>query len=103
MDSSSPPTNAPLSAWALAWHIGYSIVVPLILFVVGGIFVDKNYETSPVFTLVGLGLAFLVTTLLLIRRVRRILRESAITMDGTDHHSNDDHRASNPTNTTPAP
>lgn len=38
----------------LSWRLAFTVLVPLI----GGIQLDKRYDTEPLFTLLGLALAF---------------------------------------------
>jgi F0F1-type ATP synthase assembly protein I len=42
-----------LSALALASQLGFTVAGPLIVFILGGIFLDKKTGTSPLFLLIG--------------------------------------------------
>ncbi len=42
-----------LSTLALASQLGFTIAGPLIVFILGGIFLDKKTGTSPLFLLIG--------------------------------------------------
>jgi F0F1-type ATP synthase assembly protein I len=44
---------------ALASQLGVSMVVPLVVFVLGGIFLDKKVGTSPLFLLIGVLCGFI--------------------------------------------
>jgi len=44
---------------ALASQLGISMVVPLVVFVLGGIFLDKKVGTSPLFLLIGVVCGFI--------------------------------------------
>lgn len=59
----------------IAWELGYMIALPLVLFALAGRWIDKHYDTSPWFLLGGMALAILLTTLLLIRKFSRLLRD----------------------------
>ncbi len=43
-----------LSTLALASQLGFSIAGPLVVFILGGIFLDKKVGTSPLFLLIGI-------------------------------------------------
>ena len=43
-----------LSTLAVASQLGFSIAGPLVVFVVGGIFLDKKVGSSPLFLLIGI-------------------------------------------------
>ncbi len=59
----------------LAWELGYTIALPLVLFALAGRWADKRYDTSPWLLLSGMALAIILTTLLLIRKFSRLLRD----------------------------
>ncbi len=48
-----------LNTLALASQVGFSIAGPLIVFIVGGIFLDKKVGTSPLFLLIGIALGLI--------------------------------------------
>jgi F0F1-type ATP synthase assembly protein I len=56
-------TEAPQkhSAMALALRLGTSIVVPLVVLLLIGRFLDQKMGSSPLYLLIGLGLAFFIT------------------------------------------
>ncbi|MDX9970933.1 MAG: AtpZ/AtpI family protein [Candidatus Gracilibacteria bacterium] len=45
--------NNTMTAFSLALNLGYMIVVPILLFGVSGVFVDKYFDLFPIFTLIG--------------------------------------------------
>lgn len=55
-DGPSPEQRAHLSAAGVAAGLGCSIVVTIIVMIGGGILLDRAFDTSPVLTLVGVGL-----------------------------------------------
>lgn len=56
----------------LSFYIGGSIFGPLIFFVTLGFFIDKYNDTKPLYTLIGLGIAFISTNIILFRKARGI-------------------------------
>lgn len=59
----------------LAWELGYLIVVPLLLFGLGGRWLDKKLETAPWLFLGGMALAVVMTTVFLVRKFAKIIRD----------------------------
>ena len=62
-------------AFSLAWELGYLIVIPLVIFALGGRWLDKQYGTSPWFLLGGLVLSIIITTISLIRKFSSLLKD----------------------------
>lgn len=64
------------SAWALAlsvaYELGYLIAIPIVVFAFGGAYADRYFATSPLFLLVGIGIAFCVTTIGIFRKLKHI-------------------------------
>lgn len=48
---------------SLAWELGYLIAVPLVVFALGGRFLDQKLDSAPICLLAGIVLAVIVTTL----------------------------------------
>lgn len=46
--------NKDLKALRLVFDLGYTIAIPLIFFALGGRLLDRKFETSPLFLLVGI-------------------------------------------------
>ena len=42
-----------MSPYSLAWNLGYTIVTPIILFAVGGVLLDRHFNSYPIFILIG--------------------------------------------------
>lgn len=57
MQMPSPEDRAQLGAAGAAAGLGCSIVVSVILFIAGGIALDRATDLSPLFTFVGIALA----------------------------------------------
>ncbi|MFA6917336.1 MAG: AtpZ/AtpI family protein [Candidatus Gracilibacteria bacterium] len=41
------------SAYSLALNLGWMIIVPVVVFGVGGVLVDKKFDLFPIFTVIG--------------------------------------------------
>jgi len=62
------------SALGFAWELGYSIVVPLVLFAMGGRYLDKKMGTSPWLLLGGLAISIVLTSIITYYKVIKELR-----------------------------
>jgi ATP synthase protein I len=68
----------PDSSWSalgLAWELGYTIAVPLVLFALIGRFLDKKLGTSPFLLLAGILLSIGVTSWLVYKKTREIIEK----------------------------
>lgn len=66
------------SAWKallLAWELGYSIAIPIVVFALVGRLLDHWLNTSPIFLLVGIVIAIVTTTLWLTQKAKRMLAD----------------------------
>lgn len=70
------PRNPMWSALGLAWEFGYMIALPLVLFALGGRWLDRHFATSPWFLLGGMGLAILLTTVMMVRKFSSMIDSS---------------------------
>jgi F0F1-type ATP synthase assembly protein I len=59
------------SALGFAWELGYSIVVPLVLFAMGGRYLDKKMGTSPWLLLGGLAISIVLTSIVTYYKVTK--------------------------------
>lgn len=59
-------------ALGLAWEMGFIIAIPAVLFGFGGAYLDKWLGTSPLFLLLGLGLAMASSGLAIWKRIRQL-------------------------------
>jgi len=41
------------TAYELAMNLGFMIVIPILIFGIGGVFLDKKFDTFPIFVLIG--------------------------------------------------
>ena len=56
---------------ALVFELGYTIAVPLVLFALGGRFIDRHFGTSPLFLLVGIFLSLIGSSYLIYKIIRK--------------------------------
>lgn len=73
MDRSSE-RQALWDALGLAWEMGYTIAVPLILFALGGRFLDRWIGTAPWLMLIGIGVAIAISSIAITRKIRSVCR-----------------------------
>jgi len=65
--------NDSWSMLGIAWEMGYLIVIPLLLFSLGGKFLDKKINSAPWFFLIGIILAIFFTTYLIYKKLNNYL------------------------------
>lgn len=58
--------------WALAGEVGLLIVIPLLVLLLLGIRVDRAADTTPLFIIIGLLVAFTISTIAVARKIRRV-------------------------------
>ncbi len=58
----------------LVWELGYIIAIPVVVLGFGGAYLDKRLGISPLFLLLGLGLALFLSWLGVRRMIRKIMR-----------------------------
>ena len=66
--------NALWIALGIAWDLGYIIALPIAILGFGGAYLDKLYATSPLFLLIGMGLALLITGIGLYKKVSSLTK-----------------------------
>ena len=69
--------NKPAEALALAWNLGYTIAIPLIVFAVGGRWLDKKLESSPWMLLAGIGVALIISGTAVYWKTIKIINEKS--------------------------
>ncbi len=75
-NGSNQPKNSPLwQAFGLAWELGYTIAVPLVLLALGGRYADKAFHTSPWLLLSGMAIAIVLTVILLVRKFSHLIKD----------------------------
>ncbi|MCX6807017.1 MAG: AtpZ/AtpI family protein [Candidatus Berkelbacteria bacterium] len=61
---------------SLSFQLGYAIALPLVVLAVFGRFLDRKWLTSPLFLLVSIGLAFIISLVLIYRKIKIIIKDS---------------------------
>jgi len=57
-----------------AWHLGYTIVVPLLVLALGGRYLDLKFDSSPLLFLVGIVLSVIVTSIWLVVKMSQFTK-----------------------------
>lgn len=63
------------SAYELALTLGYMIIVPILIFGVGGVFLDKWLNTFPIFIFVGFILAMTSGLIIVYKKTKDIISQ----------------------------
>lgn len=61
------------SALSLAWELGYTIAVPLVVLVLGGRWLDRRLDTSPWLLLVGVFISIPISTVVIYVKMMKII------------------------------
>jgi len=72
MADTESPWSPLFLALRLAWNLGYIIALPAALFGFGGAFLDKEFNTSPLFILIGFCVAITLSTIGVYRIIKQI-------------------------------
>jgi hypothetical protein len=70
----SPTPTFNVNLLALSGEIGLKLAIPLLIFMLIGIKLDRSAHTTPLFMLLGVGLAVTVSTIMIAQMIRRTLR-----------------------------
>jgi F0F1-type ATP synthase assembly protein I len=62
-------------AWGMALYSGTSILGPLAVFIILGLYLDKHFDAKPIFLLSGVAVAFVVTNILLYKKVKILINK----------------------------
>jgi len=68
--------NPTWSALALAWELGYTIAIPIVIFAIGGRFLDKKLGSSPILLLLGILLALIISSVGVYRKTMKVMSET---------------------------
>ncbi|OHA21914.1 MAG: hypothetical protein A2W52_03365 [Candidatus Taylorbacteria bacterium RIFCSPHIGHO2_02_49_25] len=71
------PQRNPPGGWqlyGLAFEVGYTVAIPLVLFAWGGRYADKTLQTSPWFLLGGIIISIFISSVLVYRKISPILK-----------------------------
>ncbi|MFH0712795.1 MAG: AtpZ/AtpI family protein [Candidatus Jorgensenbacteria bacterium] len=69
------PEKSLFRPLALAWELGYTIAIPLVALALGGRFLDKSFDTSPIFLLIGIFVSIFISSFLIYRKTKKILSQ----------------------------
>lgn len=73
MDQKESKNNS-WSALGFAWQLGYSIVVPIVVFALAGRLLDKKLDTSPWFLLGGILISIIVSSYIVYKKTIAIMK-----------------------------
>jgi F0F1-type ATP synthase assembly protein I len=74
MDKEVKKSN-DFSAISLAWELGYSIAVPLVLLALGGRFLDKKLDTTPFLLIAGILISILTSSYIVYKKTTDIMNQ----------------------------
>ena len=57
------------------YYTSTSIFGPLLIFIPLGFFLDKHFQTKPWITLISILLAFIITNILIFRKIRKLMKK----------------------------
>lgn len=67
--------NKQISVPGILLEIGFEISIPLVLFVVLGVFIDKKFNTLPLFLLLGVFISLVTTSLAIAKVIKKYLKD----------------------------
>lgn len=70
-----PQRTALWQALNIAWELGYTIAVPLVILALAGRWADAQFHTKPWLFLAGIILAIASSSVLLVRKFSKLLRQ----------------------------
>lgn len=76
MEKNDNKNQGTWSALSLAWQLGYSIAIPLVVLALLGRLLDKKFGTSPWLLLAGVLLSLVVSTFAVYFKTIKILEDT---------------------------
>ncbi|KKU93886.1 MAG: hypothetical protein UY26_C0003G0034 [Candidatus Jorgensenbacteria bacterium GW2011_GWA1_48_13] len=73
--ASSAHSKGFIRPLALAWELGYTIAIPIVVMALGGRFLDRYFGTGPILLLVGIFVSVLLTSFLVYRKTKKVLSQ----------------------------
>lgn len=64
--------NSLWSVLNLAWELGYTIAIPIVILGLGGAWIDKKLGSSPGFILTGIVLSVIISGVAIYRKIRKL-------------------------------
>ena len=77
-ESTQTQYTTPLALLRLVTELGFIISLPLLAMVLIGVKLDRWLEKSPLFLIIGIGIAALVSTILVAQKVRKAAQEAGL-------------------------
>ncbi len=65
--------STTFAALGLAWELGYTIAVPLVVLALLGRLADRHFGTSPWLLLTGVLFSIVISTVLILRKTKAIM------------------------------
>ncbi len=59
---------------SLVFEMGYTIAIPIVLFALGGRWLDRKLDSSPLFLLVGIFFAIITTGFWVYKKINRLTK-----------------------------
>ena len=72
-DSAGKEKNSPFGLVDVAWNMGFSIAVPIVVLALLGRFADKHFGTSPFLLLLGVALSIFISVFLVWKKMSKII------------------------------
>jgi len=63
-------------AASLAWELGYTMALPLVFLALAGRFIDRRFDSSPLFLLIGIFLSIIISSIAIYRKAAAILKNT---------------------------
>jgi len=61
------------SALSLAWELGYSISLPIVIFALAGRFLDRKFDTSPWMLLIGILISIIISSYIVYKKTVKVI------------------------------
>jgi len=81
MDEKTKSQSSTWFALSLAWQLGYTIAIPVVVFALLGRFLDKKLDTSPLLLLIGIFASITVSSIGIYRKTIEIIDKSETITD----------------------
>ncbi len=63
-------------ALSLAFELGFTIAIPAVGFALGGRLLDRKFDTGPIFLLLGILVAILLSSYFVYKKTTRIMQDT---------------------------
>ena len=86
-NNTQPQAIGNLIGLSLVFELGYMIALPIVICALGGRLMDRHWGTSPLFLLVGIAIAIVVSGYMVVARIRDM--ERAVAVQAPQHKGED--------------